>query len=107
VKVIWSPLAIDRAVEQAEYIARDKPGAARRWLSGLFVSVAKLSTLPRMGRVVPELASPEFREIDDHGYRVIYRLEGRTISILTVRHGRRLLDLGELGGGPGSESGDR
>ncbi len=97
-RVVWSPLAIERAVEQARYIARDKPGAAQRWLTGLFASTGKLSRMPRLGPVVPELGLPDFRELDYHGYRVIYRAEPRRISILTVRHGRRLLDLGELGG---------
>ena len=101
-KVVWSPLAIERAVEQARYIARDKPDAARRWLRGLFASTGKLSRFPHLGRIVPELGLPDFRELDFCSYRVIYRLEPRQVSILTVRHGRRLLDPSELGSGPDS-----
>jgi plasmid stabilization system protein ParE len=96
-KVTWSPLAIERAVGQAQYIAGDKPGAARKWLTGLFAATGKLSRFPELGRIVPELALPDFREIDFGGYRIIYRIEARRISVLTVRHGRRLLDLAELG----------
>lgn len=91
-KVVWAPLAIERAVEQARYIAANKPEAGRRWLAGLFASVGKLSKFPQLGRQVPELARPEFREIDFRGYRVIYRVEKRQVSVLIVRHGRRLLD---------------
>jgi plasmid stabilization system protein ParE len=95
-KLVWSPLAIERAVEQAQYIARDKPDAARKWLSNLFARTGKLAKLPRLGRVVPELGLPDFRELKFGIYRTIYRLERRRVSILTVRHGRRLLDRGEL-----------
>lgn len=95
-RVAWSPLAIERAVEQARHIAADKPAAAEKWLNGLFDSTDPLARFPRQGRVVPELALPEFRELDYKGYRVIYRLEPKQVSVLTVRHGRRLLDLSEL-----------
>jgi len=32
VKIVWSPLAIERAYEAASYFAADKPQAALRWL---------------------------------------------------------------------------
>ena len=35
-RIVWSPLAIERAYEAAKYIARDKPEAARSWLEGVF-----------------------------------------------------------------------
>lgn len=95
-KVIWSPLAIDRAVEQARYIARDNPGAAEKWLKGLFAAAKQLERLPRMGRMVPEWESPDFRELSYGRYRIIYRIEAQQLSILTVRHSGRLLDPTEL-----------
>ncbi len=96
-RIVWAPLAIERAVEQAKYIAQDKPEAGRRWLGDLFTFVAKSAKFPRLGRQVPELARADLRELDFRGYRVIYRVEKRQISILTVRHGRRLLDPSEVG----------
>lgn len=95
-KVLWSSRAIDRAVEQAEYIRGDKPQAAELWLNDLFDEVEKLSTFPQLGRVVPELNRSEFREIDFRGWRVIYLVQATEISIVTVRHSRRLLDLREI-----------
>jgi toxin ParE1/3/4 len=32
-KIVWSPLAIDRVSEIAEYIALDKPLAAANWIT--------------------------------------------------------------------------
>jgi len=54
-RVVWSPLAVARVREAAEYIARDKPGAAKDWAEGVFRRVDQLTDFPTSGRVVPEL----------------------------------------------------
>lgn len=95
-KIAWAPLAVQRAIEQARFIALDKPGAAAKWLDGLFDLAETLERFPERGRVVPELGNQEFRELAYGKYRLIYRVEARRVSVLTVRHGRRLLDLHEL-----------
>lgn len=95
-KVIWSPLAVDRAYEEARFIAKDKPGAALRWLDGLFESTDRLAMFPESGQVVPEIALPEYRQVIYQSHRIIYRVEANRISILTVRRSKRLLDPEEL-----------
>jgi toxin ParE1/3/4 len=45
-----------------------------------------------MGRVVPELANPAIREHFIYSYRVIYQVSGDDVQVLSVIHGRRLLD---------------
>ena len=45
---------------------------------------------------MPELGRAEVRELIHGGYRIVYRTESETILILTVRHGRRLLDVSDL-----------
>jgi plasmid stabilization system protein ParE len=62
-RIVWSPLAIERAHEAAKYIARDKPKAARSWLEGVFEAVDRLEAFPESGRMVPEIGLPEYREI--------------------------------------------
>jgi plasmid stabilization system protein ParE len=97
VRIVWSPLAIERAYEAAAYIAGDKPEAALRWLDGLFEVVDRLERFPESGRVVSEIASAEFREvIYRRAYRVIYRLEKNRVSILTVRSCAQLFDDADL-----------
>jgi toxin ParE1/3/4 len=99
VRIVWSPLAIKRAYEAAAYIAGDKPEAALRWLDGLFEVTDRLEMFPESGRVVPEIGSPEFRElIYRKAYRVVYRIEKGRVSILTVRNCAQLLDDGEVRG---------
>jgi len=89
VRVIWSPLALDRAAEATKYIARDRPEVAAAWVDGLFDLVGKLVQFPRRGRVVPEVGRPEIRELLYEGYRVVYRVDQKQVLVLTVRHQRR------------------
>jgi len=96
VKIIWSPLAIDRASEIAEYIARDKPSAAEKWVDKIFSKVEQLRSSPEIGRIVPEIRNEQFRELIYGNYRIIYRIEKKQISILTIRHGKQILPINEI-----------
>lgn len=96
-KIVWSPLAIERAYEAATYIAQDRPDAALSWLDGLFAATDRLERFPQSGRIVPEIGLSEYREIVYRkAYRVIYRVEGSTVAILTVRNFAEELDPGEV-----------
>jgi plasmid stabilization system protein ParE len=95
-KVIWSPLAIDRASEIADYIAQDKPSAAKRWINEVFIKVEQLKSSPQIGRAVPEISNNKFRELIYGNYRIIYRMEIKQISILTIRHGKQILPIDEI-----------
>jgi len=97
-KVIWSPLAIERAYEAAAHIAQDKPAAALAWLDRLFRTTDRLETFPESGRVVPEIGLTEYRElIHENSHRVIYRVDESQVAILTVRNFAQLLELSDLG----------
>ena len=98
-KVTWSPLAEQRAREAVDYIAKDRPEAAARWLEALLERVGTLARFARRGRVVPEIGSPAYREILHAPYRVIYRVDATRVVILTLRHGRRAWDSAEVGEG--------
>lgn len=95
-KVSWSPLAIDRASEIAEYIARDSPEAAKSWVDTVFKKVAGLKSHPESGRVVPEVNNVAVRELIYGNYRIVYRVEEKRVSILTVRHGKQILPIDEI-----------
>jgi plasmid stabilization system protein ParE len=96
VKLVWSPLALDRAMEAKAYIDADNPRAAEKWASGLVRAVRRLKDYPKIGRIVPEIGLEEYRELVYGNYRVVYRLSGTTVFILTVRHYSRLLDVDEV-----------
>lgn len=95
-KIIWSPLALERIKEISEYISRDNLSAAENWVLTIFEKVKKLQDFPQIGRVVPEVERQEIRELIYGKYRILYRISEDFISILTVRHGRQLLDLDEI-----------
>ena len=94
--IVWSPLALDRVAEIAGYIARDKPSAAEKWVKTVFAKVEQLEISPELGRVVPEIGNVQFRELIYSQYRIVYRIEKKRISILTVRHGRQELPIEEV-----------
>jgi toxin ParE1/3/4 len=96
VKIVWSPLAIDRATKIAEYIAFDNPTASQNWVEEVFEKVETLKSSPKYGRVVPELERNEIREILYGNYRIIYHCSVQTISILTIRHGKQILPVEEI-----------
>lgn len=95
-KIIWSPLVIDRASEIAEYIAQDKPAAAEKWINTVFSKVEQLKSSPEIGRIVPEIRNDQFRELIYGNYRIVYRIEKEQISILTIRHGNQILPINEI-----------
>ncbi|MDX2508595.1 MAG: type II toxin-antitoxin system RelE/ParE family toxin [Desulfobacterales bacterium] len=95
-KILWSPLAIDRASEIAEYIAQDKPSAAAKWIYTVFSKVEQLKSAPEIGRLVSEIRNNQFRELIYGNYRIIYRIEKKQISILTIRHGKQILPIDEI-----------
>lgn len=69
--------------------------AGLRWFQGLREAVASLAHSPQRCPLAPEDAVFPFevRQLlygrKPHVYRVLYAIEGNTISVLHVRHGRR------------------
>jgi toxin ParE1/3/4 len=95
-KIVWSPLAIDRASEISDYIALDKPAAAEKWINAVFSKAAQLKSSPEIGRIVPEIRNNQFRELIYGNYRIISRIEQKKISILTIHHGEQILPIDKI-----------
>ena len=95
-KVLWSPLAIDRVSEIGGYIARDDPDAAERWIDAVFEKVDSLKTFPESGRIVPEARDKTIRELIYGNYRIVYRMQEKKISVLTVRHVKQILPTDDI-----------
>jgi len=93
VKVRWSSRSLKDLREIGDFIRRDNPAAARRWVHSLQERARKAASLPRAGRVVPELDLDNVREVFLGNYRIVYRLRENGIEILTVSEGHRLLPI--------------
>ena len=89
-KVVWSPLALEKLEAAAKFIALDKPSAADKWVNDVFDRTDLLGSQPEIGREVPELLGSNYREIIFGNYRIIYKIE-KDVEILTLRNSRQLL----------------
>ena len=95
-KLIWSPLAIQRFEEILDYIAIDSQANADKFAERVFHKIALLSEFPNAGRFVPEFNNSNYRELIFGNYRIIYKVFRNDIHILTFRHSKRLLDIDEI-----------
>lgn len=95
-KIIWTELAVNKLEEFADYIALDKPIAAQKWVEKIQKSANKLKDYHQLGREVPEVRRQDIRELIEGNYRIIYRVESKRISILTIRHTKQLLTKSDI-----------
>jgi plasmid stabilization system protein ParE len=89
-------LAIDRVSEIANYIAQDDPLAAERWTHSIFARMKQVKDFSKSGRCVPEINRKDIRELIYGNYRIIYRVETKVVSILTVRHFKQILPIKDI-----------
>ena len=95
-KIIWSPLAVERMTDISDYIALDNQDASISWIELIFDDVDRLRKFPESGRVVPEINKSNIRELVHGNYRVIYKIGSEEIYILTIRHYRQILPIDEV-----------
>jgi toxin ParE1/3/4 len=91
-KVVWSPEAIEDLESITAYIGRDSEFYARAVATKIVEMARGIGSLPRIGRVVPELGDEKIRERFIYSYRVVYRVEEERILIVAVIHGKRLIE---------------
>ena len=87
-KIVWSPLALERLREIRAYVAMDKPEAAEQLATRLVAIVEALGSHPHLGRAS---AVPGVRELVVGGtpYVILYRVRGKRITISTIWHGAK------------------
>jgi plasmid stabilization system protein ParE len=90
-KVVWMPRAQRRLQEIHDYIAKDQPANALRWMERVLALGEQIGAQPRSGRIVPEYQRETIREVFEGDYRIIYRIRSQQVDVLTVRHGARQL----------------
>jgi toxin ParE1/3/4 len=91
VEIVWTEPALNDLDAIADYVALDKPAAARELVQRIFSHVEQLRTHPDSGSKPVELPGSRYRQIVEFPCRVIYRHDGKTIYILYVMRGERQL----------------
>ncbi|MEN8166022.1 MAG: type II toxin-antitoxin system RelE/ParE family toxin [Pseudomonadota bacterium] len=71
---------------------RDSEFYARAVVSKILAASHKIPEQPFIGRVVPELGDEDIRERFVYSYRLVYRIQDRTIAVVAIIHGKRLLE---------------
>ncbi len=86
VEIVWSPLARARLQEVHTYVAKDKPEAAERLATRIVTATEALRNYPHLGRAGTHPGTRELL-IGKTPYVVVYRVQGKRITIVTVWHG--------------------
>lgn len=79
--------------ELFRFVALDNPAAARKVVAVLRKRVKTLASMPKRCPRAPEdgLDGLEIRHLVHGRYRIIFGIDGKTVVVLQVRHGARLL----------------
>ena len=95
-QIIWTQEALEQLIDIEDYIARGNPERAVKFDDQLIEHAESLPDSPCSGRIVPEIANPDIKELIFHKYRIVYKLNETRMEILTVFEGHRLLRSDEI-----------
>lgn len=90
-RVYWTARAEIRLDAIQAYIAQDDPAAGLRVAQRILQRSAQIAEFPESGRRVPDYDRHDVRELIEGNYRIVYRLRGDRIDVLTVMHCAQLL----------------
>ena len=69
------------------------PEVSQRFVAEILDRIETLSENPDIGRVVPEFATNNIRELIHKPYRVVYLRESSSIFVIRVWRSERILEL--------------
>jgi toxin ParE1/3/4 len=89
--VRWTEVAAGQLQAARDYLARTSPGYAQALAGRIIDRAAALDGQPHSGAEVPEYGDPDIREVFEHPYRILYRVNGPDIEVIAVLHSSRRL----------------
>ena len=95
-ELIWTEPALHDLDAIADYIALDKPEAARQLVQRVFHHVEQLVEQPESGSRPPELRESRYRQIVEPPCRLFYRYDGQRVFVLYVMRGEMRLRKSRL-----------
>ena len=87
--VIWSSAAFEDFEATTAFIAKDSSHYAATFALEVLEAASTLSQFQDRGRIVPEFALADIRELFVRNYRLIYLISGKDVQILGFIHGSR------------------
>jgi len=79
--------------DAAEYISRDSPVLAQRWLEGLFQLIASFENMPTRHALIPEAEQlkRQLRSVHYQSHRIVYevREDQSIVYVARIYHGAR------------------
>lgn len=96
-EIVWTSAALEQLNDLAEYIALDKPDAARALVGKVLEAVARLEQFPFSGRVPEELPDAVYREVVVPPCRIFYRHSDEKVFIIHIMREERMLRAHMLG----------
>ena len=85
-RVVWTEEALRSLEQTLDYVALDSEANARRVGAEFLRAVRLIARFPQLGRVVPEVGDPRLRERSVFRFRLIYRLRGEQLEVVTIIH---------------------
>ena len=93
IEVNFSKSAEDDLLDLVEwYASRQTPETGTRIVGAVIERVDQLVMFPDSGKIVPEFDTPWLRELEFPPYRIVYRREDTTVSIVRIWRSERLMD---------------
>lgn len=89
--VRWTERASKDAIGIYDYIADHSETYADSVYARILVRPDQLEQFPDSGSIVPEYNRSDVRELFVHSFRLVYRIHGLEVRVLTVIHGSRQL----------------
>ncbi len=96
-KLQWTETAKNDLIAIRRYIAADNATAAKNWIDRLKAKARNIVHSPLAGRKVPELTREDIREVIEGNYRIVYHVQSKKVSILTVFESHRLFPVKDAG----------
>lgn len=94
-EVLWSYVAENDLRNIIEYIAKDSPANASKVFKKIKQKASSLYILPERGRIVQELRDQgilPYRELIISPWRVIYRISGKNVYVLSILDSRQNIE---------------
>jgi plasmid stabilization system protein ParE len=94
VNIVWSSEARRSLRAIRRFIAQDSAFYAASMVGRIIERIERTAIVPTQGHPVHEYPEEQLKEVHEAPYRIIYRISGEKLEVVTIVHFRqRLADL--------------